>query len=45
MRVLITGIIGFTGIHLAEYLLSQDKYNANIDLYGIDIVRNVSNGA
>lgn len=45
MRVLITGIIGFTGIHLAEYLLSQDKYNDNIDLYGIDIVRNVSKGA
>lgn len=45
MRTLITGIAGFTGIHLAEYLLSPDRYNDNIDLYGIDIVRNVNKDA
>ncbi len=45
MRTLITGIGGFTGIHLAEYLLSADRYNDNIDLYGIDIVRDVSKDA
>lgn len=45
MRTLITGITGFTGIHLAEYLSSQDRDNDNIDLYGIDIVRNVSKDA
>ncbi len=45
MRTLITGIAGFTGIHLAEYLLSPDRYNDNIDLYGIDIARNVSKEA
>jgi len=45
MRTLITGIAGFTGIHLAEYLLSPDRYNDNINLYGIDIVRNVSKDA
>jgi len=43
MRALITGITGFTGIHLAEYLLSQDRENDNIDLWGID--RNVSKDA
>lgn len=45
MRALITGITGFTGVHLAEYLLSPDRDNDNIDLYGIDIVRNVSKDA
>jgi len=45
MRTLITGIAGFTGIHLAEYLLSQDRENDNIDLYGLDTVRNVSKEA
>jgi len=45
MRTLITGIAGFTGIHLAEYLLSPDRYNDNIDLYGIDIVKDVSKDA
>jgi len=43
MRTLITGIAGFTGSHLAEYLLSQDRDNP--DLYGIDIVRNVRKDA
>jgi len=42
MRTLITGIAGFTGIHLAEYLLSKEKDSDNIDLYGIDIVQDVS---
>jgi len=45
MRVLITGIAGFTGIHLAEYLLSQDRDSDNIDLYGIDVGRNASKDA
>ena len=45
MKILITGIAGFTGIHLAEYLLSPDRYSDNIDLYGIDIVRDVSKDA
>ena len=45
MRTLITGIAGFTGIHLAEYLLSPDRYNDNIDLYGIDVVQDVSRDA
>ncbi|GAJ09555.1 unnamed protein product, partial [marine sediment metagenome] len=45
MRTLITGIAGFTGIHLSEYLLSQDRENDNIDLYGLDTVRNVSKEA
>ncbi len=42
MRVLITGIAGFSGLHLTEYILSQVKDDDNIDLYGIDIERNVS---
>ena len=45
MRTLITGIAGFTGIHLAEYLLSPDRRKDNIDLYGVDIVRDVSKDA
>jgi len=45
MRTLITGIAGFTGIHLAEYLLSKERDSDNIDLYGIDIVRDVSKDA
>jgi len=43
MRTLITGIAGFTGVHLAEYLLSQDR--DNVDLYGIDIVGNFTKNA
>jgi len=42
MKTLITGITGFTGIHLAKYLLSPDRRKDNIDLYGIDIVRDMS---
>ena len=45
MRALITGIAGFTGTHLAEYLLSRDRKNDNIDLYGIDIAGDVSKEA
>lgn len=45
MKTLITGIAGFTGIHLAEYLLSPDRHNDNIDLYGIDIVRELGEDA
>lgn len=45
MRTLITGIAGFTGIHLAEYLLSKERDGDNIDLYGIDIVRDVNKDA
>jgi len=42
MIVLITGITGFTGVHLTEYLPSQGRDKDNIDLYGIDIVGNPS---
>jgi len=45
MRVLITGTIGFTGLHLAEYLSAQDRGKDNIDLYGIHIVGNPSGNA
>jgi GDP-4-dehydro-6-deoxy-D-mannose reductase len=43
MRTLITGIAGFTGVHLAEYLLSQDR--DNVDLCGIDISGNFTKNA
>jgi len=42
MRVLITGIAGFCGLHLTEYLLSKVKDDKEIDLYGIDIQENVN---
>jgi GDP-4-dehydro-6-deoxy-D-mannose reductase len=45
MKTLITGIAGFTGIHLAKYLFSPDRHKDNIHLYGIDIVRDISNDA
>ncbi|MFB0563666.1 MAG: GDP-mannose 4,6-dehydratase [Candidatus Lokiarchaeia archaeon] len=45
MKTLITGIAGFAGIHLAKYLLSPDRHKDNIDLYGIDIVKDINNDA
>ncbi|MDH5661764.1 MAG: GDP-mannose 4,6-dehydratase [Elusimicrobiota bacterium] len=45
MKTLITGIAGFSGIHLAEYLQSPDRHSDNIELYGIDIVKDVSKDA
>ena len=43
MRTLITGIAGFTGVHLSEYLVSKDRDNE--ELYGIDIVENFNKNA
>ncbi len=45
MKTLITGIAGFSGIHLAEYLQSPYRHKDSIELYGIDIVRDVSKDA
>jgi len=45
MKVLITGITGFTGVHLTEYLSSQDRGKDSINLYGIDIVGDASGNA
>jgi len=42
MKILITGIAGFSGIRLAEYLQCPDRHNDNIELYGIDIIRDIS---
>ena len=37
MKILITGISGFIGFHLAKYLIKRDK---NIEVIGIDNLNN-----
>jgi len=44
MRIVITGIAGFTGIHLAQYILSRNNESQEVELYGIDIAGNGSEG-